>query len=260
MSELTFTGERLHEGDALFGVDLAQHRAAYRFAFERAGQGSVLELGSGAGYGAAELARGGLRVTALDRVAPLSQSRVAGARYVRADVGAIPLRPGRFDLVVSFQVIEHLEDPAPYVAAMARMLRPGGEALVTTPNVLTSLGVNPYHVREYTAAELAETLERSFAEVDVRGVGASEPVRRYLDARRRRIERIMRIDPFRLRERLPRGLIERLFATLAVVVRKGVRRDDALPDVTWRDFPIGEQGPAADDAVDLLAVCRAPLS
>ena len=147
------------------------------------------------------------------------------------------------------------------IGGMSEQLRKIREiVMVTTPNVLTSLGVNPYHVREYTAAELAETLERSFAEVDVRGVGASEPVRRYLDARRRRIERIMRIDPFRLRERLPRRLIERLFALLAVVVRKGVRRDDALPEVTWRDFPIGEQGPAADDAVDLLAVCRAPLS
>ena len=260
MSDLTFTGERLHEGDALFGVDLAQHRAAYRFARERAGQGRVLELGSGAGYGAAELARAGLRVTALDRVAPLKESRDAAACFVRADMGAIPLRRACFDLVVSFQVIEHLEQPAPYIEAMARSLRPSGEALITTPNALTSLGVNPYHVHEYSADELAERLGRCFADVDVRGVGASAAVRRYLDARRVRIERILRLDPLRLRERLPLAVIEKLFAWLAVAVRRGVRRDDALPEVDWRDFPIGEHGPAPDDCVDLLAVCRRPLS
>lgn len=259
MSEPAFSGERLHPGDALFGVDLAQHRAAYRFALSRARGGRVLELGSGAGYGAAELARGGLCVTAIDRVAPLAGSRVAGARFVRADVAALPLRAASFDRVVSFQVIEHLEDPGPYLSAMARMLVPHGEALITTPNRLTSLGVNPYHVHEYAGEELAELLSRHFAQVEVRGVGASEPVRRYLAARRARIERIVRLDPLRLRERLPRAWIERLFALFAVMVRRGVRRDDALPEVDWRDFPVGEHGPAPDDCVDLLAVCQGPL-
>jgi SAM-dependent methyltransferase len=256
VSGLTFTGERLHPDDALFGVDLAQHRAAYRFALERAPeQARVLELGSGAGYGAAELAAGGLGVTAVDRVAPLV--RDGGARFVRADVGALPLRARSFDRVVSFQVIEHLEDPGPYLEAMARALTAGGEALITTPNVRTSLGVNPYHAHEYAGPELEDLLSRRFREVEVLGVGASEPVRRYLDARRTRIERIMRLDPLRIHERLPRAWVERLFAFFAVAVRRGVRRDDALPEVDWRDFPVGDY---ADDCVDLLAICRGPLS
>jgi hypothetical protein len=44
-----------------------------------------------------------------------------------------------------------------------------------------------------------------------------------------------------------------------VVVRRGVRSDDALPDVGWQDFPVDARGPARDDCVDLLAVCRRPL-
>ena len=57
MSEdVSFTGERLHADDALFGVDLARHDAAYRLAAERLSEGPVLELGSGTGYGAAFLA------------------------------------------------------------------------------------------------------------------------------------------------------------------------------------------------------------
>ena len=258
MSDLTFTGERLHEDDALFGVDLAQHRAAYRFVLERADAGRVLELGSGTGYGAAELAQAGLRVVAVDRVAPLAAARASGVRFVRADVNALPLRAASFDRVVSFQVIEHLEDPSLYLGAMARLVRADGEAIVTTPNALTSLGVNPYHAHEFRADELARLLGGFFDQVDVRGVGASEPVRRYLEGRRVRIRRIMRIDPLGVRNLLPRAWIERLFAGFAVVVRRGVQREDGLPDVTWRDFPVSQPGPVADDCVDLLAVCRRP--
>jgi len=262
VSDIGFTGERLHDDDALFGVDLAQHRAAYLFAIERAracaDEQVVLELGSGTGYGAAELVGAGLDVTAFDRVAPPRAARAAGVRFVRGDVAALPFRRAGFDRVVSFQVIEHLPDPHPYLKGMARALGCGGEALITTPNALTSLGVNPYHAIEYTGRELAELLSAYFEQVDVRGVGASEPVRRYLDARRVRIQRIMRLDPFRLRDRLPRRLIDWAFALLAVAIRRGVRRADALPDVTWRDFPIAERGPAPDDCIDLLAVCRGP--
>ncbi len=255
MSEVSFTGERLHDRDQLFGVDLARHRAAYRSAIERAGKGSVLDLGSGTGYGTVELAASLDGATGLDRVPPLQASRTPGTRFVQADLRAIPFAPRSFDLVVSFQVIEHLEDPTAYLSAISRTLRRDGEALITTPNVLTSLGVNPYHVHEYGADELQRTLEAWFWEVEILGIGATEPVRRYLEARRRRIERIMRLDPLGLRDRLPRGWIEFLFAKLAVLVRRGVQAEGALPEVTPEDFPIGA---VTDDCLDLLAICRSP--
>jgi len=255
MSQLTFTGERLHDREELFGVDLAQHRAAYRVAIERAGPGSVLDLGCGTGYGTAEIAAGVGRATGLDRVLPLPASRRAGTCFVRADLNAIPFALRSFDLVVSFQVIEHLEDPTVYLSAISRTLRSDGEALITTPNVLSSLGVNPYHVHEYRADELQRTLEGWFWEVEVLGVGASEPVRRYLDARKRRIERIMRLDPLGLRDRLPRSWVEFLFGKLAILVRRGVQSEGALPEVTPDDFPIGA---VRDDSLDLLAICRSP--
>lgn len=255
MSDVPFTGERLHEGSELFAVDLARHRAAYEWARARADGGPVLDLGCGSGHGAALLARAGLPVVGLDRVPPDRAQRAAGAAFVCADLAGLPLRPGRFPLVVSFQVIEHLEDPRPYLEALAACVRRDGEVVITTPNRLTSDGVNPYHVHEYEAGELAECLRRRFAEVEVRGVGASEPVRRTLEARSRRIRRIVRLDPLRLRERLPRPLVEWLFARLAVLVRRGTRAGEGAPEATWRDFPVG---PADPDCLDLLAVCRRP--
>jgi len=79
-AELRFTGERLHESDALFGVDLLRHRAAYREAIRIArevGVERVLEMGSGTGYGAAELAAALPWVVAIDRVPPLAASRAS---------------------------------------------------------------------------------------------------------------------------------------------------------------------------------------
>ena len=64
----------------------------------------------------------------------------------------------------------------------------------------------------------------------------------------------MRLDPLRLRDRLPRAWVERLFALGARLVRIAGARAEGAPEVSWRDFPIGR----ADDAtsLDWLAVCR----
>lgn len=250
---VAFTGERLHAGNALFGIDLARHRAAYGFAASLAGGGCVLDLGCGSGYGAAELAQRCEWLLGVDRVSPDPASRRGRAQFLRADIAGLPLAPAAFDLVVSFQVIEHLEDPAPYLDAMARLVRPGGTVLITTPNLLTSDRVNPFHVHEYESAELEGTLEPHFDSVEMRGIGMKPVVRAYNDARLVRIRSIMRLDVLKLHQRLPRPIIEWAFGALAKRVRRGIQRDDGLPDVSERDFPIG---PPADDDIDLLAVCR----
>ncbi len=253
--EVSFTGERLHAGAELFAVDLARHQAAYELARGWLGREPVLDLGCGSGYGTASLAGHGVPVVGLDRVAPDAASRRGNGHFVRADLSGIPFAPQSFGLVMSFQVIEHLEDPSDYIDAIATLLRPDGVALVTTPNVLMSDRVNPYHVHEYLADELGEHLRERFATVEVKGISAIEPIHLHLAERSRRIRRIMRLDPLRLRDRLPRGLIEWLFARFAVLVRSQARRDEGVPEVGWRDFPVG---PADERCLDLLAICRKP--
>ena len=257
---LSFTGERLHESDALFGVDLLRHLAAYHEAIRIAHEveaRNVLEMGSGTGYGAAALAEVLPSVVAVDRVAPLARGRGSGARFLRADLEAMPLRPKVFDLVVSFQVIEHLADPRRYLDALAGHLKPTGIALVTTPNRSSSDGENPFHVHEYEAAELRVLLEAHFGSVTMQGVCARGDALRYHQRRLARIRRIVRIDPLGLRRRIPRPVVEWLFARLAVVVRRGIARDADLSGIRLEDFPIE---PAHPDALDLMAVCRAPRS
>ena len=181
---------------------------------------------------------------------------IPGAAFIRADAAHLPLRPQVFDMVVSFQVIEHLQDPAPYLRAIADLLRPGGVALLTTPNLLESDRENPFHVHEYEADELTGLLRGHFGQVEMLGVSARPEPKAYYDARLQRIRSIVRLDPFGLRRRLPRRVVDGLFASLAVVVRRGIQRTEGLPEVELEDFPIQ---PAQPDCLDLLAVCRQPL-
>jgi len=258
MSRLLFTGERLHEGSALFGVDLARHRAAYVHAIERAkGEGCtrLLELGCGTGYGTAQLADSLEWVVAVDRISPDPEARHERVQFIRADLNGIPLTPASFDMVVSFQVIEHLDDPSIYLEAISRALRPGGVALLTTPNLLTSDCENPFHVHEYTASELESCLSPYFEEVEMLGITATPETMVYFDERLRRIKSIMRVDPFGLRHKMPRGLIDWLFARFAIIVRRGIQQKDGLPDASVDDFPVV----AGDErCLDLFAVCRRP--
>ncbi len=258
------TGERLDPTDALYRADLERHAAAYRFAAARiAGEPTrapcILDLGCGAGYGAAALAAAAtgasLRVVAFDRARPagVSSGSLGAACFVQGDLEPLPFAARSVDVVVSFQVIEHLADPRRYLDELARVLVPGGLALISTPNRLESDGENPFHLREYAPEELERVLAPHFAEVEMLGVFALGAARRYHADRLRQIRRITRLDPLGLRRRLPRHLVDWLFARLSVVVRRLVRRGGAMDRVDPSDFAIR---PCDRQSLDCLAVCR----
>jgi hypothetical protein len=88
----------------------------------------------------------------------------------------------------------------------------------------------------------------------MQGVGLSETVKPYFDARLERIARIMRIDPLGIRNLLPETWLTWLFAKGALLVRQGIQDSNAgMPDAYVEDFPIAPADPAD---IDLLAVCR----
>ena len=105
------------------------------------------------------------------------------------NLAALPLPDASVDVVVNFQVIEHLWDQPQFVAECARVLRPGGLLLMSTPNRITfspgrDTPINPFHTRELNAAELAELLTDGGFEmrVDERGVPRPGPGWRWTSA------------------------------------------------------------------------------
>jgi SAM-dependent methyltransferase len=256
MSRTLFTGERLHEGQGLFAVDLLRHRAAYAYAIAFADAWTdprILDLGCGTGYGTTQLAGTMPRVFAIDRIAPDPENRRPNAEFIRADARALPLARESFDLVVSFQVIEHLDPPDPYLRTIFDCLKPGGSAIISTPNRLESDGENPFHVHEYECQELSTLLESHFDSVDMLGVGTTPASSAYFEARLRRIQSIVRLDPLGLRRILPRSLIHWLFGRLAILVRRTIPARGGSIEIGPQDFPIGK---ASSDCLDLLALCR----
>jgi SAM-dependent methyltransferase len=170
-----FTGERLIPGQV--GIDLMnEHMARYAFAACLARGKRVLDAGCGAGYGAAELADVAAWVVGADIATEAMD--FASQNYPRSNVwfeqascSALPHSDGCFDLVVAFEVIEHLANWRELLVEARRVLAPCGQFVVSTPNRLYynesrgQEGPNPFHVHEFEFREFRAELEAVFPQV-----------------------------------------------------------------------------------------------
>jgi ubiquinone/menaquinone biosynthesis C-methylase UbiE len=171
---LEFTGERVVPG--LVDPNLFnEHLARYRFAARFSAHGRVLDAGCGSGYGAAELSAAA-DVVGMD----ISAEAVQHARrtfsrprvhFLQGACESLPFADTSFDLVLAFEVIEHLERWQQLLTEARRVLRPSGALLVSTPNKAwytesrAEAGPNPYHVHEFEYAEFRAALETVFPHV-----------------------------------------------------------------------------------------------
>jgi len=161
-------------GDALTGFE---HLHRYLLARTVVAGRRVLDIACGEGYGAALLADSAARVVGVD--IDRDAIRHAAGRYVRpnlyffqADAQRFALAPASVDVVVSFETLEHFPDQAPFLAALKRVLVPGGVLLISTPNkgeYNREADPNPHHARELDRAEFVALLGRYFANVQVYG-------------------------------------------------------------------------------------------
>ncbi len=231
MSELTLTGERTLPGIDVENYWFRRHEAAYLWLASWCAGGVVLDAGCGEGYGAALLRRTASRVVALD-YAPGVVGHVAAAYPsvdpVRGDLQRLPVRDGAVEVVATLQTIEHLHDQAGFVRECARVLRPAGPLLVTTPNRLTFPPGNPFHTRELSAAELAALLSAGFTVTRMLGVSHGPRLRRW--------------------ERRHHPIVEALLAAPPETWSPVLRR--LVASVTARDFVVS----GVDGALDLVAV------
>ena len=162
-----------------------EHRSRYRFARQLiTSRDRVLDVASGAGFGLELLVEAGACPVGVDydpAAMAAARRETASGKLVRADATCLPFAQAAFDVVVSFETIEHVRDARALVQEVRRVLRPGGTLVLSTPN--RAFGPperhtgNPFHVREFTADELRHLLSEEFTEVQLFGQRPSEAYR-----------------------------------------------------------------------------------
>jgi 2-polyprenyl-3-methyl-5-hydroxy-6-metoxy-1,4-benzoquinol methylase len=158
-----------------------------------------------------------------------------------------------FDFAVTFQVIEHIQDDKTFIKEIHRVLKPGGMLLLTTPNRPMSLTRNPWHIREYTAAELGAIVGKSFGKVEVKGVYGSPVVLEYHERNKASVKRITRFDILNLQYTLPRQLLQIPYDIMNRLNRRKLMESNTeiVNKVSLSDFFLKE---TTDDCFDLFVI------
>ena len=154
-----------------------EHYFRYRFAARFAKQRTVLDCACGTGYGTFMLARKAAEVIGIDNSVQALEIATANwpaenIRYHLMDVDRLDSLKQRFDLLVSFETIEHLAEPQAFLTKIADRLNPGGRLIISTPNknsYRARLEPNPFHLREFTGEEFVAILSRNFRDTKVFG-------------------------------------------------------------------------------------------
>lgn len=262
-------------------VIFLMHQKAYDLASSFSSGRNVLDWGCNNGYGLPILARSAKRVGGVDT----NEACVAEARRLHPEFSEdiwlydgvnIPVTERFWDIVVSFQVIEHVPNVKAYVDDIVRVMKDTGIALFTTPNRLIRLDDdmkpwNEFHVTEFSAAQLASTLRDSFRYVQIFGMQGDPEI---LNVERKRcsmaremarlsnsagnsILQSTRTNVKRfVKSALPSKLVERLRTHQFGLTSRGWSQSMALKNLerfSTSDLCYTED--SVDDAVDLLAVC-----
>jgi SAM-dependent methyltransferase len=175
---LALTGERTLPDVPEENYWYRRHLAVYEWVAARCRGVDVVDMACGEGYGTGVLAQGARHVTGVD--ANPEAFEHARARYGGPSVDfardLVDSYVEECDAVVFLQTIEHVEDDAGVLRHFKGMLRPGGTAFVSTPNVLTlappgaEKSDNPWHLREYRPEQFRALCESVFEHVEIFGL------------------------------------------------------------------------------------------
>jgi SAM-dependent methyltransferase len=238
---LALTGERTLPDVPEENYWYRRHLVVYEWIAARVGGLRVIDMACGEGYGSATLAAAAAEVVGVD--ANPEAHEHARLRYpspnLRFERDLVESFAEPCDAVVFLQTIEHVEDPGAILDHFRSLLSPGGVAYVSTPNLLTlappgaEKSDNPWHVREYRAAQFRALCQRHFPRVELLGLFHARKLRAH--------ELALRLGWDRVHPRL--GLTKPFY-------------DRFTPAIAATDFAL--RGRGLNRALDFLAVCHAP--
>lgn len=249
-------GEDIKDASSLF----YRHLAAYNFSAPFVKGKRLLDLGCSDGYGSFLLTKKTKSTVALD----IDEKTVLQAKkkyksenlnFVVGDGLNLKWR-NKFDIVVSFQVIEHIREVGYYLMQIKKVLAANGIAIFSTPNRELRLGKgekpwNPYHIREYEKQELYKLLSKYFSKVSLFGLQASSGIYS-LEIKRLKLRRmIAKFDKFNLYNRFSREFTDFLLKYFKRLIVRN--KKEQVKNISLNDFWVSDK--KIRKSLDLIAVC-----
>ena len=221
--------------------------------------GDVLEVGCGEGRGVGLLMEHAKSFTAVDKIQDVIKDlkvKYPAGRFLSMNIPPLQaLSDNAYDSVASFQVIEHIQDDVLFLKEIHRVLKPGGIALLTTPNRSMSLSRNPWHIREYLPEELKNIAAKIFSQVEMKGITGNEKVMNYYEQNKQSVKRITRFDIFNLQHNLPASILKIPYEILNRWNRNKLQSSDngLVTDIKHEDYIVVAD---ANNALDLLLIVK----
>ncbi len=181
-NQLKDTGERMipPRKDEVSFV-FARHRFAYEYAVQYVAEKTVLDVGCGTGYGCELFSRTAAFVCGIDKdwsAAAYSREQYGNDNTAFCCMDASGLAVKRqFDITVSFQIMEHVNDCGIYINELKRITKRGGLILISTPNVIippNETEKNPFHTIEFNFQTFSNLISTHFSSYSLSGVVYSD--------------------------------------------------------------------------------------
>jgi len=246
--------------DTIASDNPLHHRLLSAYVFsQKYIRGDVLELGCGEGRGIDIILKESKSFTAIDKIKDVIEKLSLKYRdnvFISSNFPPLSdIEDNSFDTIISFQVIEHIQDDTQYISEIERILRPGGVALITTPNIKMTLTRNPWHVREYTSEELNRLCRKYFSQVDVLGISGNSKVIEYYNQNLESVKRFKRLDIFNLEKNLPNFIYKIPYEFLNRINRNNLQKNDneLVSDITFKDYELVKDDP---NNLDLFVVLK----
>jgi 2-polyprenyl-3-methyl-5-hydroxy-6-metoxy-1,4-benzoquinol methylase len=239
------TAERSTHTDPSENVVFQRHLVAYKEAAKLI-KGTVLEIGSGEGYGIIELSSMSDKYIAVDKYPSYISTEIKennDITFIQSEVPPIKdIDSESVDFVVTFQVIEHILNDKFFLREIKRVLKPGGKMIMTTPNRLMSLTRSPWHIREYNPQEMRNIVQLFFSEIELRGVFGNEKVMDYYHKNKESVSRITKWDIFNMQYWLPRWILQVPYDILNRFNRHNLQDDneDLVSSIEYTDYSISK--------------------
>ncbi len=231
--------------------------SAYCFA-EKYLNGNVLELGCGEGRGVEIILRNSKSFTAIDKIKEVITNlriKYPSSTFINSPFPPLDkIENNTYDTIISFQVIEHLKDDDLFLKEIYRVLKPGGKALISTPNRKMTLSRNPWHIREYISSELKDLSLKYFDNVTMKGISGNQRVQEYFNDNRKSVNKFKKLDIFNLEKYLPNFLYRIPYEFLNRINRNSLHSNNSnlVSSISVEDYMLSDDNPSNLDLFLIL--------